>query len=227
MTVFLIASALIALSYAGYRFLSRSSDFKKTSPGTRNADLIKVLLNLEEDPLAELFVLYRREFGASAARYARHTYRKWQAGKVRPNQQTFERFLIHLPQVMSFDLKCEVLRELRETYCASDNYEVTVYTDDWKETLAPLVKDIIVKADSAELPALLEKRLKWLAGDDMEFAGVILARSQTSETLDSLARLEQEFSNIEQLLDNAHGSAKVTHELRLPLGRINLNIKRR
>src|SRR5262245_1801385 len=100
--------------------------------GQENANLIKVLLDLEAEPREELFQLYKDQFGDGAARYARQTYQKWKEGTVRPNKQTFHRFLINLPRVMSFDLKCEVLRELREAYCAKDNYQVNVTTDDWK-----------------------------------------------------------------------------------------------
>ena len=200
---------------------------KRVSGAAQNAELIKVLLDLEDEPLDELFKLYKEQFGENAARYARHTYRKWKAGEVRPNRQTFNRFLLYLPQVMSFDLKCEVLRELREAYCAKDNYNLTVHTDDWKETLAPLVQSIITKANDAELPQKLLKRLHWLAGDDMQIAREILAQSQTRQSLDALSMLGEEFSNIERLLDNTNGTGKVTHVLGLPLGTITLNIRGR
>ncbi|HEV8429096.1 MAG TPA: hypothetical protein VGQ41_14440 [Pyrinomonadaceae bacterium] len=36
----------------------------------------------------------------------------------------------------------------------------------------------------------------------------------------------KEFSNIDQLLDNARGSSKVTHVLRLPLGTVTLQIRK-
>jgi len=227
MEYILLAIALVPVIYYGYAFLSRSPTLKRMTRGRENAELMKVLLNLEEEPLNALFALYKTEFGPSAARYARHTYRKWQAGEVRPNRQTFSRFLIYLPRVMSFDLKCEVLRELREAYCARDNYQLTVYTDDWHETLGPLVKDVIMKANNAELPAALQTRLKWLVDDDVEIARAILAQSQTRQSLNALSLLEEEFSNIEQLLNNAKGRGKVTHVLRLPLGTITLKIKRR
>jgi len=200
---------------------------KRISRASQNAELIKVLLDLEDEPLDDLLKLYKEQFGDNAAQYARHTYRKWKAGEVRPNQQTFNRFLLYLPKVMTFDLKCEVLRELREAYCAKDNYKLTVHTDDWRETLAPLVRSIITKANNADLPQMLQERLRWLAGDDMQIAREILARSQTRQSLDALSLLAEEFSNIERLLDNAKGREKVTHVLRLPLGTITLKIKRR
>lgn len=221
-----VALALIAAFY----FFNRSSfspRSRRVSKAKQNAELIKVLLNLDEESLDQLFNLYRQQFGNGAARYARQTYLKWKAGKVRPSRETFRRFLLYLPKVMSFDLKCEVLREFREAYCARDKHQLTVYTDNWKESLTPLVQTLIDKSNKAELPAFLQERLKWLADDDMEIAQSILARSQARQSLDALSLLNEEFSNIKQLLDNTSGRKKVTHVLGLPLGTITLNIRRR
>jgi len=226
LTVYIITGAVVVwLLFSVYKNSARYTPFEKLSRGAQNAELVKVLLNLEEESLEELFSLYRQQFGDSAARYARNTYRKWKSGAVRPNKQTFRRFLINLPKVMSFDLKCDVLRELRKAYCARENYKLTVHTDDWKEKLTPLVEDIIARAKDAELPESLKRRLAWLAEDDVEMANAILQRSQTQTSLDAFALLEKEFSNIEWLLDNANGRGKVTHVLRLPLGTITMQIK--
>ena len=199
---------------------------KALTRSQENANLISVLLELDDEPREQLFKLYKDQFGDSAARYARQTYQKWKAGTVRPNKETFRRFLINLPQVMSFDLKCEVLRELREAYCAHDHYKVTVSTDDWKSTLAPVVEGVMKKAMTAELPASVNRRLTWLAEDDMTAANAILTESEARQTKNALALLEKEFSNIEELLDNARGRSEVTHELRLPLGTITLQIEK-
>jgi hypothetical protein len=192
-----------------------------------NAELIKTLLNLDEESLAELLELYKAEFGTGAARYARKTYEKWKAGKVRPNKQTFERFLLHLPKVMGYDLKCEVLRHLMEEYCAKGHYELTVYTDDWETTLTPLVKEIIDKPYTAELPRLIEERLRWLAEGEMQLARDILKKSQIEEGKIAVSMLRGEFKNIENMLEKAPGKSRVTHQLKFPYGTITLNIKRR
>ena len=229
MEYFLLATVVGCFLYYLYNKTAFAHRLRRKviSTASQNAELMKVLLDLEGEPLDDLFRLYKEQFGENAAHYARHTYRKWKAGEVRPNRQTFSRFLLYLPKVMSFDLKCEVLRELREAYCAKDNYNLTVHTDDWREALAPLVRSIITKANDAELPQTLQERLCWLAGDDMQIAREILARSQTRQSLDALSLLDEEFSNIARLLDNAKGSGKVTHVLRLPLGTITLKIKGR
>ena len=196
-------------------------------PKIHHSELMKVLLGLDEKSLEKLLELYKAQFGAGAARYARKTYRKWEAGDVRPIKQTFERFLIHLPKVMDYDLKCEVLRHLMEEYCAKDKYDLTVYSDDWEETLEPLVRKIIDKPFNATLPAQIERRLKWLAEDEMQVAESILKRSQVEEGKIAVSMLREEFANIHNLLENSKGKTRITHELKFPYGTINLEIRKR
>ena len=120
-----------------------------------------------------------------------------------------------------------MLRELRDHYLAKEKYELAVYTDDWKETLKPLVNEVIAKGATAQLPAAIQQKLSWLADDDVEVARAILVRSQKSESENNLAMLDKEFSTIDQLLDNTKGEGKVTHVLKLPLGTITLHVRRR
>lgn len=188
---------------------------------------MRVLLGLDEKSLDELLDLYKQQFGAGAARYARKTYRKWKSGDVRPIEQTYQRFLLHLPKVMDYDLKCEVLRHLMEEYCAKDDYRLTVYTDDWEETLEPLVRKIIDKPYTAQLPKEIEEKLTWLAEGEMQIARDILRRSQVEEGRIGVSMLREEFANIANLLENTKSNRKVTHQLKFPYGTIDLEIKRR
>lgn len=201
--------------------------FRKRENKIHHRELLTVLLGLEDEKLENLLEFYKAEFGAGAARYARKTHRKWKKGDVRPIRQTFERFLVHLPKVMSYDLKCEVLRHLMEEYCAKDKYQLTVYTDNWEETLEPLVKKIIDKPYTAALPKQIEEKLKWLAEDETQIAQDILRKSQVEEGKIAVAMLRQEFAAIEYLLENTKGRRKVTHQLKFPYGTITLNIKSR
>ena len=183
-------------------------------------------MSLEQKKLDDLFKLYDERFGQGAARYARRTFNKWKSGEVRPSKQTFNRFLVRLPEVMSFDLKCELLRKLREEFCAGSHYELTISARDWRDALAPLVTEIIDKSYTAQLPKDVEEKLGWLATNDMQIARAILADAQAQESRNSIACLEQEFANIEWLLAGSGRRSKVTHTLKLPLGTIKLNIKR-
>ena len=189
--------------------------------------LVSVLLHLDDKELDELLDLYKQEFGKGPARYARRTYQKWKTGKVQPISQTYDRFLHHLPKVMSFDLKCEVLRNFMEEYAAKDKYELDVYTNNWEEKLAPLVDQIVDKAYSAQLPDELERKLKWLTDGDMRSAHELLKASQVEEGRIAVSMLRDEFANIEKLLTEDGLKPKVRHVLEFPYGTIELNIKRR
>ena len=226
--IFLIVVVLLILVSQQLRLNLPSFGLSsKPDPKFHNSKLIGVLLGLDHDAVEELLALYKKQFGKGAARYARKTYRKWKTGEVRPVTQTFERFLIHLPKVMSYDLKCEVLRAFMEEYAAKDKYELKVYTDDWEEKLTPLVRQIIDKTYTAQLPVEVERKLRWLGQNDMKLAQDILRRSQAEEGKIMASMLREEFVNIEKLLAATHLKPKVTHELKFPYGTITLNIKRR
>jgi hypothetical protein len=223
-----IVPAIALLAVLVYLFLKRrlTPPAKVLSTTQENAKLINVLLQLDDERREQLFKLYKDQFGEGASRYARQTYQKWKAGTVKPNKQTFRRFLINLPRVMDFDLKCEVLRELREAYSIKDNYRVTVTTDNWKKTLTPIIEGVLKKALTTELPQSLSRRLTWLAEDDVAVGRAILVESEARQTRNALALLEKEFSNIEELLINARGHGRVTHDLKLPLGTITIQIEK-
>ena len=228
--IFLIIIGLIAFTiHRGLPDFGSLSWRKRTKPDSKfhNSKLVGVLLGLDHEELEELLALYKKEFGRGAARYARKTYRKWKSGEVRPVTQTYERFLVHLPKVMSFDLKCEVLRTFMEEFAAKDNYELKVTTGDWEEKLTPLVRQIIDKTYTAQLPVEVERKLRWLGDGDMRLAQDILRRSQAKEGEIIVSMLRAEFANIEKLLGEKHLKPKVTHELKFPYGTITLSIKRR
>lgn len=218
--IFLIVIAIaLLIQFAGKK------QAEKNTTRIHDKDIIKVILSLNQNKLDELLGLYTKEFGGGAGRYARRTYNKWKSGEVRPTKKTFDRFLIHLPTVMSFDLKCEVLRRLREEYCSKDMYSLTVDTKNWKETLAPLITSLINKAYTAQLPKNIEERLAWLSARDAEIANAILAESQAQETRNAMSLLGQEIEHIEHLLQTAPGTSEVIHTIELPFGVIRLKIE--
>ena len=192
----------------------------------RQADLVKAALSLDEQQMDELFRLYAEQFGPGPTRYARRTYMKWRSGEVRPSSRTFNRLLVHLPKVMSFDLKCELLRKLREQYCAKDHYNLTVNTRDWRDAIAPLVSSLIQKAYTAELPKNIRDQLEWLSDRDAEIARALLASSQARASKNAVSFLGDEIYNIERVLTSAGARSKVTHTIKLPYGTITLKIKR-
>ncbi len=217
---------LFALAVAMFRRARVAGSGASAARPIRDSDVVRVVLGLQPAVVDELFELYAKEFGPGAARYARRTRRKWEAGQVRANRQTFERLLVRLPGVMSFDLKCEVLRKLREEFCPVAHYEVSVGADGWRESVAPLVDSLVQKSYTSELPRPIERRLKWLAADDMRVARAILDESSARASRNALELLEREIPEIARLVEDGGGrAARVTHTIRLPSGTITLKIK--
>jgi hypothetical protein len=205
------------------------NNFRESSRVTGNLEtkLVKTLLNLDKEKLTELFSLYKKEFGAGAANYAKKTYQKWKAGEVQPNNHTYHRLLITLPKIMDYDLKCEVLRCFMEEYCSKQNYELSVYTDNWEDSLTPLVKELINKPYSAEIPKEVSKKLHWLSNGEMLIAQDLLRKSQVEESKIAVSMLKDEFANIENLLEKTDNQSKIHHTLNFPYGTITVKIKRR
>src|SRR3977135_2141266 len=102
---FLIILAAVLLSLLVGAWRDRGY-IRSSNASMWRSSIVGALLSLEDEPLAELFKLYRNQFGPGAAPYARHTYEKWRNGQVNPTRRTFNRLAIHLPSVMTFDLKC-------------------------------------------------------------------------------------------------------------------------
>lgn len=221
-----LACGLILFALLALLGLAKLAEGRAAAPPRRirDSDVVRVVLGLDPAAVDELFELYAREFGPGAARYARRTRRKWKAGQVRANRQTFERLLVRLPDVMSFDLKCEVLRKLRAEFCPKEHYALRVGAGDWRGAVAPLAESLVRKSCAAKLPKQVERRLKWLAGDDMAAARAILAESQARESRYALELLEREFAEIARLVGGRRG-ARVTHTVRLPAGTITLEIR--
>ena len=146
---------------------------------------------------------------------------------MQPATQTYQRFLVHLPKVMSYDMKCEVLRHFMQELAKKNNYQLNVYTDDWEQKISPLIEQIIDRAYTAQLPAEVERKLKWLGDGDMRAAQQILRSSQVEESRIMVSNLHDEFRNLEMILAQDNLKPRVTHMLRFPYGTIELNVKRR
>lgn len=195
--------------------------------GGFDQDVLDKFYTLTPDQLARLFNIYSDEYGSGAAAYARKTFPDWQSGFIRPSAQTINRLLDSLPQVLNFEGKCELLRKLRERYRKPESHSIKVQADDWKEQVVPLVKTIIKKAYTVNLPEIVERRLTWLASGDMQTARAILSHSQAVEGAIAVRLLQDEMSNIEAALINLPGKKKITHTIRLPYGNIHLAISGR
>ncbi|MBK9162947.1 MAG: hypothetical protein IPM21_03410 [Acidobacteria bacterium] len=229
MTAFLIIAGLVILVWLAYQATPDGFKFfpdRRRKDAFSRSELVSALLKLDDASLSTLFEIYKNEFGPGPARYARQTYKKWKSGEVRAANQTFRRLFEHMPRVMPFDLKCEVLRHFMEEFAAKDHHEIRVTTSDWEQKLKPLVHQMITKAFTSQLPAEVEKKLAWLGEGDMQAAQEILRRSQVEESRIMVSDLQNEFNAINRLLSEPGLRPRVKHVLEFPYGTITLHISR-
>lgn len=218
----------------GYRYSSRAywGEYNGSQRAALTAtfagfdkDILEEFYRLTSSQLSSLFAIYERKYGRSAAAYARRTYAGWKFGSTRPSAKTVGRLLESLPEVLGFEAKCELVRKLRFRYRNPESHNLKVSTADWQGAVVPLVKRLILKAQSANLPAYVEQRLSWLSNNDSQAAQALLARSEVYEGALSVCLLKHEFAAIESALSVLTRS-KVKHTIRLPYGSIHLTIKR-
>lgn len=216
------------MSYGGYHWTgtygSQRAALSASFAGF-DKDILDEFYRLNSRQLSSLFRAYERKYGSSAASYARRTYPDWKFGLTRPSAKTVGRLLESLPEVLGFEAKCELVRKLRLRHRIPESHTLKVSTADWQEAVIPLVKRLVLKAQTAGLPAHIEQRLSWLANNDSQAAQVLLARSEVYEGALAVCLLKHEFSAIESALSTLTRS-KVTHTIKLPHGNIHLTIKR-
>lgn len=219
---------ITAMLSTAWLFISDREAWRQRNQGDRfdRRELLKIMLSLDETSRTRLFELYRERFGAGPARYAKKTYLKWRTGDVRPVNSTFRRFAVELPRVMNFDLKCEVLRTFVNEFSPKEHVEMTVSADDWEAKLRPVVERMISRCYASELPAEVERRLRWLGEGDMRAAADLLKHSRAEETRLAVSTLRQEFESILILLNNPGLSPVITHEIRIPGGTIELKVRK-
>lgn len=192
----------------------------------KDSEIVRVLLNLNEEKVDELLRLYKAEFGPGPARYAKRTREKWKSGEVSASGQTYNRFLVHLPSVMDFDMKCEALRHFMNEFRTRSNIELSVDLNNWETVLTPIVTDMITKSYNAEMPTAITEKLTWLCAGEMAMAHEIIKRSEIEETRIAVSMLRQEFERIDKMYGSVQGKAKISHTIRLPQGTIDLVINR-
>jgi hypothetical protein len=139
--------------------------------------------------------------------------------------QTTERLLQILRPFLGAPVKHELLRKLRERYRQPESLSLEVTTLNYRSLVMPLVERLISKAYTANLPAELETRLAWLSDDDATAGKALLAGAEAAAMAISVARLDQEFSQMERLL-TVTPKGRVTHRIELPYGVITLSVKR-
>lgn len=131
-----------------------------------------------------------------------------------------------LPDHLTLQTKCVLLRKLREHYRNPESHALIVSIHSWRQPIIPLVEHIIHRAYTAGLPENVASRLQWLSSGSMQAANALLAEAEVQAAAHSASFLSLEFENIERLIANLPARKSVQHAILLPYGTIKVTIDR-
>lgn len=167
------------------------------------------------------------QYGASAASYARETFPKWKSGRVQCSGQTVKRLIDTLPAVIDFTTKCHLLQLIRARTRTPDRVRLSVGASDWRAKVTPHLEAAISRPFTSQLPAAVERRLKWLASEDGQLATRLLAEVEATESATTVAFVEREMGVLGKMISELDGPVHVKHVITLPYAEITLDIKGR
>lgn len=213
-----------------YNSYNRSRDSQRQALSSTFAgidqDIERIFLSLPTRQLESIFSRYGKEHGASALTYARRTYDKWKTSQVRMSGQIAERLLKLVPPYLSASERFDLVKKLRAAHLRPSHQSLSTSPQTWRVDLAPLIRDIVTRSSSFELPASMVNRVKWLANGDATATQKLLAAAEQEEALVRLRYLEVEFQRINALVQKLNGThSSIRHKIDLPQGSIAITIE--
>lgn len=188
-------------------------------------DIRSAFLGLNKNQLLNFLFHYEKKHGLTARLYAEQAFPAWRSGATRMSAQTTERLLQLLPPFLGSDVKCDLIRKLREKHRQASIHTLAVTTTNYREALYPLARAMVGKAYNANLPAAIESRLNWLSDDDAEASKALLAGAEAAATVVTLSKIEEEFGRMHQLLASTKVK-QLNHRIELPYGILNLTVRK-
>lgn len=193
--------------------------------GGIDRDIERIFLSMAPADLSLLLYYYEEEFGRSAATYARKTYPRWKCRKVRMSGQVAERLLSLVPPLLSQEERFKLIKKLRIANLRKLDLRVDSAPDQWREALAPAIRELVDHGAAALIPDAVKARAAWLADGDTQAAEALLRAAELDEAVGRLAYLEEEFRQLDamvaELQNHQHTISKV---IELPQGRIRVTI---
>jgi hypothetical protein len=212
-------------SYYGNYVVSKRQELSSTFGGI-DRDVEGLFLNLSRPDLEELFEVYQESFGRSAASYARKTYQNWKKGNVRMSGQVAERLLNLLPPLLPDNIRYELVKKLRSANFRRVQRAVHTTPAEWREALAPVVREVVEHGQSAAISNAIKERVAWLAEGDVAAAERLLHAAEQDEALIRLSYLTSEFKRIDAMvLSMGALKTSISHEIDLPQGSISVFIQ--
>lgn len=210
-------------SYSYYAVSKREE--LTTTFGGIDRDIERLFLSLHQEDLEELLEVYEEEFGRSAANYARATFPKWKAKKVKMGAKVAERLLNLVPPLLSPGERFELVKKLRKVNFRKVRRHVHTRPESWREDLVPVIRDVVEHGSTAVISEAVKRRVSWIANGDVAAAEQLLLAAEKDEAITRLAYLQDEFQRLDAIIAQL-GDAKtsVSHSIDIPQGTINLHI---
>lgn len=212
--------------WRGYRdrMLTQREELSSTFGGI-DGDVERIFLALDWADLNRLLARYERQYGSSAATYARNTYARWRSGSVRMSGRVAERLLVLLPPLLSDQVRFELIKKLRKANFQPAQHTVSTTTDRWREDLTPAVHALVQHGRTAVLSEKVKARAAWLADGNAAAAEKLLLAAEEDEARLRLAYLRAEFERIGAIIASLNDlKSSISHRIELPQGSINVYI---
>lgn len=195
--------------------------------GGIDGDVAKIFLNLPKQKLEVILRKYGQLHGSSAASYARSTYGKWRRGAVKMSGMVAERLLNLVPLILEPADQFELVKKLRSTHLRKENHRLSCTPAECRQTIGPVVNEMVSKSSKFQLPQHIVDRVQWLANGDAVAAQKLLAAAEKEEARVRVRYLASEYQRIAYMLENMQGSSSVNHTIELPQGTVAVTISLR
>lgn len=135
-----------------------------------------------------------------------------------------ERLLHLVPLALEPSQRFDLVKKLRSTHMHKAYKHVSCSPANWRNSVAPVVAELLALSASFRLPQNIIDRVRWLSGGDTDAAQKLLAAAEQEEAVGRLQYLESEFRRIDFLLQSIEASKRITHTIELPQGSIHVTI---
>jgi hypothetical protein len=192
--------------------------------GGIDRDIQEIFLNLPTQKLEVILQKYGKLHGKNAESYARMTYGNWRHGAVKISGMVAERLLNLVPTILEPAERFELVKKLRNTYLGKEHHRLSCTPTEWRQTIGPVINEMVNKRSRFQLPQLVVDRVRWLADGDAVAAQQLLAAAEEEEAQVRVQYLATEYHRISYMLENMQGSRLVSHTIELPQGTIAVDI---
>jgi hypothetical protein len=187
--------------------------------------LRQLFFELPPHQLNGVFRLFGQRYGQGPERYARGAFIPWKSGSTNMSQQTLDRLLECVPEVLTFEGKIDVYRKLRDAYRSKETIRLEVKKAEDLPQIQVAAERIAGRARSEPVPPYLQEKLSWLSQGDGEVARALVAAVEAGEGNLIAANVHRELNELRYSIAGLDGRHIVEHTIELPCGTIFVTLR--